>query len=206
MKARTGADFVAAALDFIDESGFEALTMRALGEQIGVHATAIYRHFPNREDLLIAVSDELFRQMVERLDQNLQDPRARIINIMLVAREVFSEHPNYVVPLITHPGNSVQGGILTLQVIANLEAMGLSGENLVLGHQMLESYVLGANAFDFSSAPNHLEERRLRRRQLEHPDFDATSRTQEQIEAINLKAYIQGGNAILDACEALARA
>ena len=50
---------VAAALDFIDAKGLPALTMRRLGEQLGVEAMALYRYVPSKEDLLDAVVESL---------------------------------------------------------------------------------------------------------------------------------------------------
>jgi AcrR family transcriptional regulator len=50
---------VAAALDFIDANGLPGLTMRRLGEQLGVEAMALYRYVPSKEDLLDAVVEQL---------------------------------------------------------------------------------------------------------------------------------------------------
>ncbi|MCF6379289.1 TetR/AcrR family transcriptional regulator C-terminal domain-containing protein [Nocardioides KLBMP 9356] len=50
---------VAAALDFIDDNGLPGLTMRRLGEQLGVEAMALYRYVPSKEELLDAVVDHL---------------------------------------------------------------------------------------------------------------------------------------------------
>ncbi|WNV75126.1 TetR/AcrR family transcriptional regulator C-terminal domain-containing protein [Geodermatophilus sp. DSM 44513] len=44
-----------AAIDYIDEHGLEALTMRRLGAHLGVEGMALYRHVTGREDLLDGV-------------------------------------------------------------------------------------------------------------------------------------------------------
>jgi len=44
-----------AAIDFIDERGLDALTMRRLGAHLGVEGMALYRHVTGREDLLDGV-------------------------------------------------------------------------------------------------------------------------------------------------------
>lgn len=54
---------VGAAVSFIDEHGLPSLTMRRLGDQLGVEAMALYRHVPGKEDLLDAVVEELMAQM-----------------------------------------------------------------------------------------------------------------------------------------------
>jgi len=52
-----------AAVDFIDEHGLAALTMRRLGASLGVEAMALYRYVPGREDLL----DGVVNRVVETL-------------------------------------------------------------------------------------------------------------------------------------------
>jgi AcrR family transcriptional regulator len=55
---------LAAAIEFIDEHGLEALTMRRMGAHLGVEGMALYRHVTGREDLLDGVVelvvDELY--------------------------------------------------------------------------------------------------------------------------------------------------
>ena len=46
---------VRAALESIDRHGSQGLTMRGLGQQLGVEAMSLYRYVSGREDLLEAV-------------------------------------------------------------------------------------------------------------------------------------------------------
>jgi AcrR family transcriptional regulator len=50
---------VDAALTVTDRDGLSALTFEALGRELGAHPTAIYRHFRDKDELLLAVTDEL---------------------------------------------------------------------------------------------------------------------------------------------------
>jgi AcrR family transcriptional regulator len=43
----------------IEQDGSESLSMRRLGVALGSDATAIYRYFPSKDELLLAVADEL---------------------------------------------------------------------------------------------------------------------------------------------------
>jgi AcrR family transcriptional regulator len=54
------------AIEFIDEHGLAALTMRRLGSSLGVEAMALYRYVPGREDLL----DGVVEMVVETLFDN----------------------------------------------------------------------------------------------------------------------------------------
>lgn len=58
-------DVVAAALTILDTYGFADLSMRRLGDQLGVQASAIYWHYPNKQSVLAAVADELMGEVPE---------------------------------------------------------------------------------------------------------------------------------------------
>jgi AcrR family transcriptional regulator len=53
----------AAALRLIDERGLDALSMRALAEELGVRAQSLYGHYPNKDALLDAVANVLVREI-----------------------------------------------------------------------------------------------------------------------------------------------
>lgn len=53
--ALTPERIVSAAFDIINVNGVDALTMRAVGEQLGCHHTALFWHFRTRPDLIRAV-------------------------------------------------------------------------------------------------------------------------------------------------------
>lgn len=55
------------ALQTIQKEGVEGLTLRAVGERLGVSRTALYRHFADKGALLAAVAREGFRDFRESL-------------------------------------------------------------------------------------------------------------------------------------------
>ena len=52
-----------AAVALADESGLDALTMRKLGEAVGVEAMSLYTHVANKEDLLNGMIDVVFGEI-----------------------------------------------------------------------------------------------------------------------------------------------
>ncbi|WP_343898958.1 TetR/AcrR family transcriptional regulator C-terminal domain-containing protein [Nocardioides aquaticus] len=54
---------VDAAIAFIDERGLAELTMRRLGQELGVEAMALYRHVVGREELLDAIVVRVMAEM-----------------------------------------------------------------------------------------------------------------------------------------------
>jgi AcrR family transcriptional regulator len=57
---------VQAALEFIEERGLPNLTMRRLGERLGVEAMSLYRYVPGREELL----DEVVKHIIADMEQD----------------------------------------------------------------------------------------------------------------------------------------
>lgn len=54
---------VSTAVAYIEQDGLPALTMRRLGERLGVEAMSLYRYVPSREDLLDAVVEHILEEM-----------------------------------------------------------------------------------------------------------------------------------------------
>ncbi len=57
----------------IGEGGVSSVTMRAIGERVGVSRAAPYRHFPDKEALLAAVAASGFDELNRRLEA-IDDP------------------------------------------------------------------------------------------------------------------------------------
>ena len=87
---------VEAAIAFIDAYGLPRLTMRRLGNELGVEAMALYRYVPGKEDLLDAVVDELIEGMrndVDVLDAPRDGWQDFLIRLAHGVRRVALEHP-----------------------------------------------------------------------------------------------------------------
>ncbi|MFB9510181.1 TetR/AcrR family transcriptional regulator C-terminal domain-containing protein [Streptomyces aurantiacus] len=63
-RART----VQTALDLLNESGLDALTMRRLADAMGVQAGALYRYFATKQDLLTAMAERMVGSVVDAVD------------------------------------------------------------------------------------------------------------------------------------------
>lgn len=190
-----------AALDFIDAHGVEPLSLRALGSQLGVHATAVYRHFGSKNEVLEAA----LQRMLER--ENIQipetgTPREQILALLRGLRDAFQAHPHMAVPNLT-----LQDEQATVEFVryalSLLEQMGLQGDDLVVAYQMLETFSVGTNAYDWGEYPEALEGRRRGRRLVGHPAMDTASRSIETMTEINDRAFELAAEALLDAVERL---
>ncbi|MGY1622840.1 TetR/AcrR family transcriptional regulator C-terminal domain-containing protein [Geodermatophilus sp. SYSU D00965] len=61
-----------AAVEFIDEHGIDALTMRRLGAHLGVEAMALYRYVPSREHLLDGVVETVIDELYGDPDVHME--------------------------------------------------------------------------------------------------------------------------------------
>jgi AcrR family transcriptional regulator len=59
---------VAAARDLVSEGGLEALSLRRLAARLGVTAPALYAHVHDKRDLLAALAEGQFDELVARMD------------------------------------------------------------------------------------------------------------------------------------------
>ncbi len=72
----------------IAEGGTESVTMRALGERLGVSRAAPYRHFEDKTSLLVAVAAAGFRQLSERLEEiEAGAPRSSVERVRRMGEE-----------------------------------------------------------------------------------------------------------------------
>jgi AcrR family transcriptional regulator len=86
-----------AAVQLADERGIDSLTMRNLGQELGVEAMSLYNHVDNKEDVLDGVVDVVVGEVLAAVD-GIEPPsspaewKAAMRRRILVAREVLLRH------------------------------------------------------------------------------------------------------------------
>jgi AcrR family transcriptional regulator len=196
--------FVRAAFEIADDGGLSALTMRALGDRLGVDPTAVYRHFPSRERLIDAMLDHILADAARDPGTNL-GPRDRIITLATNVRRAFRAHPSVTGAMATATGDFPSGLTITRQMISALREMGLRGENLVRMYQSFEGYILGSSVFDTGGYPETFQIRQARYRFLEQAEFTDVAISPENVERVTEEAYRGTIEFLLDRCEQLVR-
>ena len=70
----------AAARAILDEAGQDAVELREIARRVGVSATAAYRHFTSKEDLLASVAAQGFRELAAAIEDTVTgaDPRGGV--------------------------------------------------------------------------------------------------------------------------------
>ena len=142
---------VEAALRFIDRHGAQGLTMRALGDDLGVAPMALYRYVTGREDLLEAVVEFLLRDLQANLDTDLAASgwQAYLQTLAHSVRQIAIEHPS-AFPLVAtrHPATPwLRPPLRSLDVVENfLETLthyGFTDEQAVETYRGFSSFLLG---------------------------------------------------------------
>lgn len=200
-------DYAAAAFDFVDEHGLESLTMRSLGEKMGVDPTAVYRHFPTKEGLVNALVDRLLGAVREDAAARPGDtPRDRIRNFAWAMREQVRRHPGIGVIIPVSSGESENGYFCSRMILDALADMGLRDQDLIVTYQSLEGFVMGSCVQDFTGAPRNWQIRRVRYRAFGVPGIDAAASTTDGVREIADAAFDQGLTTLIDLAAARATA
>jgi TetR/AcrR family transcriptional regulator, tetracycline repressor protein len=141
------------AVDFVDEHGLTALTMRRLGKQLGVEAMSLYRYVNGREDLLEGIVDHMVAELHVRRDDEQPHPangwQAYLQWLAHAVRALAREHPN-VFPLIAtrHPAAPwLLPPLRSLHVVEDflttLISRGFSDARAVMAYRAFSSFLLG---------------------------------------------------------------
>ena len=141
---------VRAALQSIDERGAQGLTMRALGQELGVEAMSLYRYISGREELLEAVVQLLLSGLEDELDDELGETWQGFLQTMAHAvRQIAMEHPA-VFPLVAtrHPAAPwLRPPLRSLELVetflSKLVHYGFTDQQAVDTYRSFSSFLLG---------------------------------------------------------------
>lgn len=193
--------FVRVAIDFVEKHSMSEFTLRAIGQELGVNNTAIYRHFPSKESLLDAMLDWVLAEIAALPDPDDASPRDCIVQILTNIRQAFQEHSHLSATYVSATGAFPSGLILTRRISAHLHSMGLRGDALVRTYQMLEGYTLGTSVFDAGGAPDTWTIRQERYRYVNSADFDEAARDPERVRKIANDGFFRAISLILNDAE-----
>jgi AcrR family transcriptional regulator len=141
----TRARILATAVGLADHGGAEALSMRRLGQELGVDPMALYRHVRNKDDLLDGVLAVVVGQMEPAPAGLAWRPGLR--ELAMNARRVMLRHP-WARGVLEERGTS--GEAMVGQIERVLAILLEAGFGLDLAHHAL--HVLDSRIFGFSPA------------------------------------------------------
>ena len=95
-------EIMEAAGQLMTESGYAALTTKRLAERMGFSEPALYRHFKNKEEILLTMLQYLARSMDERLTEvtaRVSDPAERMEAMFESHFTFFTKNPHYLMAI-----------------------------------------------------------------------------------------------------------
>jgi len=130
-----------AAVSFADESGIGLLTMRKLGEALGVEAMSLYNHVANKDELLDGMVDLVFGEI--DLPAGGAGWKTAMRQRAVSARQALARHPWAIALVSSRPSP----GPATLRhhnaVIGSLREAGFSIEMAAHAFSVLDCYIYG---------------------------------------------------------------
>lgn len=138
--ARTRRALIDAAAELLDAAGPDAVTLRAVGSAAGVSRGAPYRHFADKEGLLMAVSVESWNRLADDFGsarRQEQPPHVRLRRALTAIVELARTHPHLYQLMFVIPRNDPSTGAAAAARAVE-EFMAIVGG--VVGEQESEHY------------------------------------------------------------------
>ncbi len=134
-----------------DREGPEAVSLRRLGAELGVDATAVYRHFRDKAALLEAVADRLLSELADRVVRT-DDWRLDLQELGLRARAMYLGHPRLARVIAASP-EPLPGNVRLMEyVLDRLRLAGCSLEDAAPTYETLVAYVAGGSSLEAEPA------------------------------------------------------
>lgn len=130
------------ALAIIDEDGLEGLSIRRLGDALGVNGASLYHHFQGKDDILVGVA-ELALADVRTPEESTQDWRHWLAQNARKLRTALLEHPA-LVPLIVGKRSLGMGARMLDSSAARLMEQGVPSAAVMPLIDALELFAIGS--------------------------------------------------------------
>ena len=135
-------DFIAATLDLVDAHGVDAVSMRRVAEHLGVSPMAAYRHFRDKEELLVRALDA-FAGRAELLPLHSLAWDDWIRAVARGMHDALAAHPGWI-PLLGSLRLGLNAASLTRAFVDRLVAEGFTPERALRAWFAVNQVVIGA--------------------------------------------------------------
>ncbi len=134
---------VAAAIRVADREGLAGLTMKRIGQEIGVEAMSLYRYVPNKDALLIAIAEELILGITVPEVVGVDDWETLTSKALGSVRDVARAHPNLFLLLLDRAPHSRTEARLIEGFVGMMRTIGLDGPTALSVFRALSDYAIG---------------------------------------------------------------
>ncbi len=132
------------ALEILDEEGAEKLSMRRLGESLGVNAMALYYHFPNKEAILDGVAARIIEETGPAMPvDSAEDWKTVMLSGPASAGRAIAAHPNAGWLFLGREYNTAESLQMLEAPLAILRSAGFEEQALVDAAHAIFAYTAG---------------------------------------------------------------
>ncbi|MGW2288708.1 TetR/AcrR family transcriptional regulator [Streptomyces phaeochromogenes] len=143
----TREQIIEAAVEISTSEGPAGVSFRSLGARLGVVATALYRHFRDKDELMLALADQIFVEITDRFTSS-GDWADDLHQIALLGREVGRRHAVTLAWLgYRNTGGPGDQGV-ALAVLRLLLDAGLTQEQALFHYELYTDTVMGLLTVD----------------------------------------------------------
>lgn len=138
---------VAAALTLIDEGGESALSFRRLGAELGASPTSVYRHFRDKDELLLAMANRLLDDALVEGHES-PDWRATLRAVAEDMHRAYLRHPRLAILVAGRTAVGVSELRIAEVILRALGRAGVPTEEQPMYYRAFEDTVLAWSCFD----------------------------------------------------------
>jgi AcrR family transcriptional regulator len=131
------------AVELLDAGGIEALSMRRLGEALGVEAMALYHHFPNKEAILDGVAAHIIEEAGPGLMSDDADWKTVMLSGPASAGRALERHPKAGWLFLGRQYNTANSMQMLETPLEILYSAGFRGQQLVDAAHAIFAYAAG---------------------------------------------------------------
>jgi AcrR family transcriptional regulator len=149
-------NIVAQAHALVHEGGTASLSMRTLASKLGTSTSALYRHIPSKQWLLIAIVDLVLSEVDTEGDPKAS-PRGRLEALAESYRRVLIGHPHLHEVLTSQVALTPNSVRIADAALRSLGDFGIRGGDLVDAYNAWCGYVIGFTILE-TKPPDHAPE------------------------------------------------
>jgi len=131
------------ALELLDAEGVERLSMRRLGEALGVEAMALYHYFPSKEAILDAVAARIIEETGPALPLEGADWKTVMLSGPASAGRAIAAHPKAGWLFIGRKYSTAESLQMLEAPLSILRSAGFKGQELVDAAHAIFAYTAG---------------------------------------------------------------
>jgi AcrR family transcriptional regulator len=139
---------IEAGIAIVERDGLDGLTFQALGDELGSHATSVYRHFRDKDELLLEIIDTLRARSYSAEVVSSGNWRADLVLLATRVREHYLRYAPFAHDMSVRSTHRTREFVNVEFTLAALSQAGLTTEQAVLYLRVIGNYIRAMSSFE----------------------------------------------------------